>query len=52
MRYKLSNWNDELVNSAKMNLEGVPIVVQWLTNPTSIHKDLLVLIPGLAMSWG
>ena len=26
---------------------GVPIVAQWLTNPTSIHKDA-GLIPGLA----
>ena len=26
---------------------GVPFVTQWLTNPTSIHKDV-DLIPGLA----
>ena len=26
---------------------GVPIVAQWLTNPTSIHEDT-GLIPGLA----
>ena len=26
---------------------GVPVVVQWVTNPTSIHEDS-GLIPGLA----
>jgi len=26
--------------------KGVPIVAQWLTNPTSIHEDAC-LIPGL-----
>ena len=26
---------------------GVPVVPQWLTNPTSIHEDV-GLIPGLA----
>ena len=26
---------------------GVPVVAQWLTNPTSIHEDT-GLIPGLA----
>ena len=25
---------------------GVPVVAQWLTNPTSIHEDAS-LIPGL-----
>ena len=29
-----------------MNTLGVPIVVQWVTNPTSIHEDVGV-IPGL-----
>ena len=28
-------------------LEGVPIVAQWLANPTSIHEDS-GWIPGLA----
>ena len=26
---------------------GVPVITQWLTNPTSIHEDV-GLIPGLA----
>ena len=26
---------------------GVPVVAQWLTNPTSIHEDVCS-IPGLA----
>ena len=30
-----------------MNGIGVPVVVQWLTNLTSIHEDAS-LIPGLA----
>ena len=30
----------------KVNL-GVPIVAQWLTNPTGIHADT-GLVPGLA----
>ena len=29
------------------NLSGVPVVTQWLTNPTSIHEDT-GSIPGLA----
>ena len=31
----------------KMRQRGVPVVAQWLTNPTSIHKDV-GSIPGLA----
>ena len=27
--------------------EGVPVVAQWIMNPTSIHEDM-GLIPGLA----
>ena len=27
--------------------EGVPVVAQWVMNPTSIHEDV-TLIPGLA----
>ena len=28
-------------------LEGVPVVAQWLMNPTGVHEDT-GLIPGLA----
>ena len=28
---------------------GVPVLAQWLTNPTSIHEDT-GLLPGLAQS--
>ena len=31
----------------KIELQGVPSVALWLTNPTSIHEDL-GSIPGLA----
>ena len=31
----------------KNDLEGVPIVAQWLTNPSSIHEDVCP-ISGLA----
>ena len=31
----------------KWEIAGVPIVAQWVKNPTSIHKDE-GLIPGLA----
>ena len=31
----------------KLNLEGVPIVSQWVKSPTSIHKDT-GWIPSLA----
>ena len=31
----------------KNSEEGVPIMVQWVKNPTSIHEDT-GLIPGLA----
>ena len=30
-----------------MDNMGVPVVAQWLTNPTSVHEDV-GLIPGLA----
>ena len=30
-----------------MNVLGVPLVAQWVKNPTSIHEDA-GLIPGLA----
>ena len=31
----------------KSNFQGVPIVAQWVKNPTSSHKDMSS-IPGLA----
>ena len=31
----------------KIEITGVPVVAQWITNPTSIHEDAR-LIPGLA----
>ena len=37
---------DEIVDENLMTL-GDPVVAQWLTNPTSIHK-VMGLIPGLA----
>ena len=38
-----------MVNSfyVKNIFMGVPIMAQWLTNPTSVHEDM-GLIPGLA----
>ena len=42
------NWHntvDQLYFNLKINL-GVPIVAQWLMNPTSIH-EVASLIPGL-----
>ena len=31
----------------RLGQRGVPVVAQWLANPTSIHEDV-VSIPGLA----
>ena len=31
----------------KNKIQGVPIVVQWVTNPTSVHKDALASLSGL-----
>ena len=30
-----------------IKISGIPVVAQWLTNPTSIHKDE-GSVPGLA----
>ena len=37
----------KLSNIKKIFRHGVPIVAQWLTNPTSIHEDM-GSTPGLA----
>ena len=46
----LSNSNDIFhrtrTDNPKMYMKGVPIVAQWLANPTSIHEDM-GLIHGL-----
>ena len=34
------------LRNLKYGTDGVPLVAQWLTNPTSIHEDT-GLIPGL-----
>ena len=39
--------DDVKLFTLKRLILGVPVVAQWLTNPTSIHEDL-GLIPGLA----
>ena len=36
-----------LLQFFKKEYPGTPIMAQWLTNPTNIHKDM-GLIPGLA----
>ena len=33
--------------NVKIIMLGVPVVAQWIKNPTSIHEDA-VFIPGLA----
>ena len=38
---------DELIYETEIDSHGVPIMAQWLINPTSSHKDS-GLIPGLA----
>ena len=47
----LQNYNPDslLMNYTVLNLcsTGVPVVAQWLTNPTSVHEDTSS-IPDLA----
>ena len=38
---------DSLPGPVKFRQSGVPIVAQWLTNPTKIH-EVACSIPGLA----
>ena len=37
--WEFSGWRWHL-EPFKMGLKGVPVMTQWLTNPTSIHKDV------------
>ena len=39
--------NDVKQNSKQNGFRGVPIVAQWLTNPTRNHK-VVSLIPGIS----
>ena len=36
---------EQLKNSFLKTIRGVPVMAQWLTNPTSIHEDK-ASIPG------
>ena len=40
-------WTDKSLEDLKISLQGVPVVAQWLTNPTRNH-EVAGSIPGLA----
>jgi len=46
-RQRRREWARESAHSEERGFPGVPVVVQWLTNPTRNH-EVVGLVPGLA----